>query len=94
MDKKGLVGLIVVVGILLVVGFVWFVFQVGGEGCVNVRTSCCPCNMGGTEKCVLASEVGEYEKNLSECSENMLCSAVYNCKIESCEYVDGECVGK
>ena len=97
MDKRGLIGLIIVVGVLLVVGFVWFVGELGGdveEECVKVQTTCCSCNMGGSEKCVLVSEVDEYRKNLFECSDSMLCAAVYNCEIESCEYVDGECVGR
>ena len=96
MEKKGLVGLIVVVGILLVVGFVWFIGNLDGgtEECVKVQTSCCPCSMGGTEDCVLASEVGEYEDDLAGCDEGLICAAVYNCKIESCEYLDGECVAR
>lgn len=92
MDKKGLFGLIVVVGVLLVVGFVWFVLQMDGEECVKVRTSCCGCEMGGSEECVLASEVGEYEDDLSDCPPDLICAAVYNCEIETCEYVDGECI--
>ena len=93
MDKKGLIGLIVVVGILLVLGFVWFVFQMDGDvDCVKVQTTCCPCNMGGSEKCVLSSEAGGYEENLSDCPDDLACVALYSCKIESCEYVDGECI--
>ena len=94
--KKGLIGTIVLIGILLVVGFFWFVEEVGdGENeveCVNVQTTCCPCSMGGEEKCVLANEVDKYETNLSECPENQFCIAMFNCQIESCEYIDGECV--
>lgn len=100
MDKKGLIGTIILVGVLLVVGFFWFVGEMNEEDlevnesvrCVKVQTSCCPCNMGGDEKCVLESEIESYEKNLSECSPTTLCSAVSNCEIESCDYVDGECV--
>lgn len=87
----------IIIGVLLVVGFFWFIGEVGEEEvleemCVKVRTSCCPCNMGGKEACVLASEVEEYEESLSECSEGLMCAAVYNCEIESCGYVEGECV--
>ena len=94
MNKKGLVGLIVVIVVLLVVGFFWFVAEWNSEDveCVKVQTSCCPCSMGGSEECVLASEFEEYEEALSECEEGLLCAAVYSCVIESCGYVDGGCV--
>jgi hypothetical protein len=95
MNNRGLIGLVVVVLILVVVGFFWFIGEIGEDDageCIKVRTSCCPCNMGGSEKCVLASEVEGYEENLSECSENVVCAGVYACEIESCEYVDGGCV--
>ena len=62
------------------------------EECVKVQTTCCPCNMGGVEKCVLKSEVEEYEIDPSDCSENLFCTAMFNCQIESCEYIDGDCV--
>ncbi|MFH1291263.1 MAG: hypothetical protein ABIH79_01775 [archaeon] len=96
MDKKGLIGMIVIAGILLVVGFFWFVGETNlneeSIECVKIQTTCCPCNMGGEEQCVLASEVTKYKENLSECLENGVCIAMFNCQIESCEYVDGECV--
>jgi hypothetical protein len=84
----------------LAVGFFWLDEEIEEEAstneseveCVKIRTSCCPCNMGGKEACVLASEVEEYEEKLSECSEGLICAAVYNCEIESCGYVEGECV--
>jgi len=113
-NKRGLIGLIVLIIVLLVVGFFWFVRnfetsedQVCGideecfeetcevpEDCVKVQTTCCPCNMGGKELCVPKSEVEMYEKNLENCSETQLCSAVYNCEIESCGCVEGECSGE
>lgn len=100
MNKGGILGLIGIVIILLVVGLTWFVGEVEEgdlegdevEKCVRVQTGCCPCNMGGKEKCVLASEAEEIGKNLSECSASMTCAAVFSCEIESCEYVEGECV--
>ena len=108
MGKNGLVGLVVVLGVSLVVGFFLFVGAPNGSDsagpewdggreeveCVKVRTTCCPCNMGGKEKCVLASEVEKYEVSLSECPEDLVCLAVYGCEIESCEYVDGKCVAR
>jgi len=97
MNKRGLITGLIVILVLLVVGFFWFVGQMNKgeelvENCVKIQTTCCPCNMGGQEMCVLESQVSEYEINSSECSPTMICSAVFNCEIESCEYVDGECV--
>jgi hypothetical protein len=60
--------------------------------CIKVQTTCCPCNMGGKEECVLKDKADEYKINPSECSENLVCAAMYNCQIESCEYVDGKCI--
>ncbi len=95
MNKRGLIGTIVIMGILVVAGFFWFVEEYNSEEeikCVKIRTTCCPCNMGGVEKCVLENETEKYEINLSECPEDKVCMAMFNCQIESCEYVDGKCV--
>jgi len=97
MNKRDLIGLVIIVGILLVMGFFWFIEwddekDLGDVECVKVQTSCCPCNMGGEEKCVLESEIKEYEEKLLKCSEGLICAAVFNCAIESCEYIGGECV--
>ncbi|MFH0711993.1 MAG: hypothetical protein V1889_02695 [archaeon] len=105
MEKKGLVGLIVLVVVLLVVGFFWFVGELGGEtneelrcevddDCVKVQVGCCACNMGGAEKCVARSFEGDYLSRLDNCSETMICAAVYNCEIVGCRCIDGECVGE
>lgn len=100
MNKKELVGVILIVGVLVVVGFFWSVGNTGfneeieeGIECVKVRTTCCPCSMGGVEKCVLASEIDKYS-NLSKCPKNFICPTVYSCEIESCEYIDGECIAR
>jgi hypothetical protein len=103
MNKKGLIGAIIIVIVLLIVGFFWFIgnFETTPDpmcgvedACVKVQATCCPCNMGGEELCVPSSEVEKYEKDLENCSATQLCAAVYNCEIESCGCVDGECVGK
>ncbi|MFH0808830.1 MAG: hypothetical protein V1888_04425 [archaeon] len=104
MDKKGLVGL-VVVGILLVVGFFWFVGEKGrdevdevfceiDDDCVKVQVGCCPCNMGGAESCVNREFELGYSDALSECSATTICAAVFSCEIESCGCVEGVCVGR
>jgi hypothetical protein len=61
--------------------------------CVIVETSCCNCNMGGDDKCVLKSEEENYLNELSDCSDKLLCTAVFNCDVESCKCINGECVG-
>ncbi|MCR4284990.1 MAG: hypothetical protein NUV97_03000 [archaeon] len=97
MNKKGLLGTIITILVLIVIGFFWFVREMNSEEeitCVKVQTTCCGCNMGGSEKCVLGDEVEKYEKNLSECSPTIICGAVFNCEIESCEYIKGECIPK
>lgn len=105
MNRRGLIGEIVVVGILLVVGFFWFIGEIGeGEGseilceidsdCVKVQVGCCPCNMGGEEKCVNLEFEQSYFDLREECSATTICAAVFNCEIESCECVEGVCVGR
>ena len=61
--------------------------------CIKIQTSCCSCNMGGEEKCVLYSEVEKYNKMLDDCSDKILCPAVFMCEIENCKCVNGGCVG-
>ena len=63
--------------------------------CIKVRTTCCPCSMGGEEICVSSSEEQSYKEKLEEecTNENIACVALYNCKIESCGCVEGRCVG-
>lgn len=97
MDKRGLIGTIIFMGVLVVVGFFWFVGEKGfvevedmnvkdclGKDCVKVQITCCPCSMGGKEKCVKESEVEKYQEKLNECPKDITCAAVYSCIIESC----------
>ena len=83
MDKRGLIGLIVVTGVLLIVGFVWFISQMGGDVVVCVRASCCHAS-----ECVLESEAPNCSGTL--CS--MSCEpGTLDCGQARCEYVDGDC---
>lgn len=105
MNKKGFFTGIIILGILLVVGFFWFVGEMNGEeeevedvcevdsDCVKVQTGCCACSSGGTEKCVAKSFESNYLEMLENCSELTVCAQVFNCEIESCGCVDGRCVG-
>ncbi len=61
--------------------------------CVKVQISCCACNSGGEEKCVLKSEISSYQDKLAKCNPKILCAQYYNCKIKSCGCVKGECIG-
>ena len=63
------------------------------EDCVKVRTTCCSCHSGGEEKCVPKNEEEAYNDLLKDCSQNIFCTAVYNCKIESCSCEAGKCTG-
>ncbi len=56
--------------------------------CVKIQTSCCPCNNGGEEKCVLKSDVEKYNESLKNCPAHgeLICATYFNCKIKSCEY--------
>jgi len=105
MNKKGFVGAVVVMGVLLVVGFFWFIGERDSgevdelvceidDDCVKVQVGCCPCNMGGEEKCVNRKFEQSYSDALKNCSELMICAAVFSCEIESCGCVEGVCVGR
>ncbi|MCK4650209.1 hypothetical protein KAT36_03165 [Candidatus Pacearchaeota archaeon] len=85
MNKRGLIGEIIVIGILLVVGFFWFIGEVeeGGveEGCV--AASCCH-----ADECVWESEA----PNCSGIFCTMSCEPeTMDCGAGHCEVVDGEC---
>jgi len=59
------------------------------EDCVKVQTTCCSCNMGGEEKCVLKSNSSLYMPN--NCQKDVMCLAMFNCKIKSCSCIQGSC---
>jgi len=74
---------IVIVGVLLVVGFFWFVREINSEGdLVCVPASCCHAT-----SCVLESEA----PNCSDRFCSMSCDTDLDCGAGRCEYVDGEC---
>lgn len=101
-NKRGLIGLVLVILILLIVGFFIFYYYhynnspVVGEcvndgDCIKVQTTCCSCSMGGEEKCVNASEASKYQEQLKNCSKEIFCAAVYNCKNLTCGCNGGKC---
>ncbi|MEM4152724.1 MAG: hypothetical protein QXK80_01220 [Candidatus Pacearchaeota archaeon] len=62
--------------------------------CVKIQTTCCPCNMGGKEACMPRAMAQIYEDKLKKCPSmnELVCTAVYNCKIKNCSCVNGKCV--
>jgi hypothetical protein len=59
------------------------------DDCMKVQTTCCPCEMGGIEKCVPRAQAKIYKP--SDCPEHPVCIAQYNCDVERCSCIDGEC---
>jgi len=98
-NKRGILGLILFVIVLLVVGF-WVFVQIKGidldfdkntsinglqnNSCMKVQTTCCSCAMGGEEKCVNQSEAKRYGDKLKECPKDIICAAVYGCQNITC----------
>ena len=85
MNKRGLFIKIIVVGVLLVVGFFWFVGEMNSgrieEGCV--KASCCH-----SKDCVWESEAPDCNETLC----TMSCeSGSMDCGAGHCEVVDGKC---
>lgn len=60
--------------------------------CIKISTSCCPCSMGGNEKCVYVLEKDEALRQKINCPKDLICTAMYACNIESCSCENGECV--
>ncbi len=59
--------------------------------CVLQQVSCCPCSMGGIEKCIPKEKVSFYQEKLKNCPKDIVCPAVYNCRNISCECSNGNC---
>ncbi len=87
MNKKGLIGLIVVAIILLVVGFFWFVAQHDSLKTEN-KIKCIPAGCCHSTKCVLKNE----SPNCSETLCTMNCVPhTLDCGQGSCKYIKGKC---
>jgi hypothetical protein len=86
MDKHGLVGTIVVVGISVIVGFFWFVGELDLGDVENrncVADSCCHAS-----DCVWESEAPSCSD--IDCTADCE-SGTMDCGAGHCEVVDGEC---
>lgn len=106
MDKRGfLVAIAIIAVIILTIGF--FIFQYvknssnllnisnttcsSQDDCVKVQTTCCPCSDGGQEGCVPKSKVKYYLDLRNNCSKELACATIYNCKNLSCGCVGEKC---
>lgn len=83
MNKRGLIGTIVILGVLLVVGFFWFV----GEQNRKEEIQCVPASCCHATECVLVNEA----PNCSGIMCSMVCSGPLDCGVGRCKYIDGEC---
>jgi len=61
--------------------------------CIKTQLTCCPCSMGGVEQCLPAPLASMYIQKNVDCpsQDQLVCTAVYNCKIKSCKCVSGKC---
>ena len=99
--KKGL--LIAILAIVIAANIVFLIFNISKyidfgskeckveSDCAKVQIGCCPCSMGGEEKCVPASQAGTYTAEVEKCPKDLFCPAVDNCKIENCACKNGKC---
>ena len=88
MNKRGLIGTIIVVGVLLVIGFFWFVGEAEkNKGNENLE-KCVPASCCHAKECV-------WKDNAPNCSTvfcTMSCEPdTMDCGAGQCEVVEGEC---
>ena len=83
MNKKGFIGLIVVIVAVVVVGFFLFIAKWNSEDAVCVPASCCHAT-----SCVLESETPDCSGRLCtmDCRPGTL-----DCEQARCEYIDDGC---
>ena len=88
MNKKGLVGIIIILGVLLVVGFFWFVGEYNKNGVVSENEGCVPASCCHSTTCVPASEA----PNCRGVFCTMNCKPdTLDCGQGSCEIIDEKC---
>lgn len=88
MDKRGFFTGLIVVVVLLVVGFFWFVGQMGEEEVVEEDIACVPASCCHANECVLESEAPDCDGRIC----TMSCEpGTLDCGQGHCEYIDEEC---
>jgi hypothetical protein len=102
--KSKVVGILILIVLIMLVATAFTVLMFGKEDaektnicktdsdCIKTQITCCPCSMGGEEKCVVQSEVEKYQAELDKCPKNQMCVAMYSCNIQSCSCVNGNCI--
>ena len=84
MNKKGLIGMIIIIGILLIVGFFWFIGEWNSEEEIRcVPSSCCHAT-----ECVLESDAPNCSGVF--CTENCEPETL-DCGLGYCEFINGSC---
>jgi hypothetical protein len=93
MNKRGLLGLIVVVGVLIVVGFFWFVDEWNSDGEVEgiydeVEERCVAATCCHAMECVWESEAPDCDGAICDLS----CKpGTMDCGVGKCGVVENEC---
>lgn len=101
--KRELVVIVIILIIVFLAGLICFslirVYKIESkqnecqtnEDCIKTQVSCCPCNMGGREICTNKENATLIQEQLKNCSDKILCAAVYNCKEINCICRNGKC---
>lgn len=83
--------MLIIIFLALIISYLAFYNSVQTKKCIKVQTTCCSCNNGGEQKCVLITEKEKYEINKSKCPKDLICTALYNCNENPCVYKQGKC---
>jgi hypothetical protein len=49
--------------------------------------------MGGVLECMTKKRANEFKDMLTNCPQDAMCTALYNCKVKGCGCVEGKCIG-
>ena len=100
MNKKRKVWVFSIVAAVIIILLIVFVGNNQGNekecysdsDCIKQRTGCCSCKMGGEEVCISKKNLTFWQEKIAqEGKEDMICTAVYNCRETSCLCKEGKC---
>ena len=100
MNKKRRVWIFSIVAALIIIFLIVFVGNNINEkkecskdsDCIKQRTGCCSCKMGGEEVCTSNKNITLWQEKIkNECKEDMICTAMYNCRDTKCLCREGKC---